>query len=338
MAVRPHERGGARQRKLSDEQELAVTRMFTETDTPTADIARSFGIGESSVYRVVRRHGARLPRERADHSAAPAASTAVAAAAATPTVAVPEAAAAEPTPRRRATRRTRATSTAVVTAPTRPSRRAVSRGRAALEAGERMSELGQVIGETGLRDVAEGSEMVVHVGPAGSASAASSSYWVKTRSSAVWSSPHSPVRWRRWPSSCRRAEWRPWRDSWREWGAGCAALALSDLSGSSATQALAADIGDVEEDVEVAGAVEMAEGVSELAAGGALEEAGRELEESGEAMLAGSQADPTAGSPRRRRRAASPPVTETAPARGQRRPRGSNTERSGPRSRRRRTE
>ena len=77
------------------------------------------------------------------------------------------------------------------------------------------------------------------------------------------------------------------------------------------------DIGDVEEDVEVAGAVEVAEGVSELAAGGALEEAGRELEESGEAMLAGSQADPTAGSPRRRRRAASPPVTEAAPARAE---------------------
>jgi hypothetical protein len=112
-------------------------------------------------------------------------------------------------------------------------------------------------------------------------------------------------------------------------------LVLSDLSGSSATQALAADVRDVEEDVEAAGAVEMAEGLSELAAGGALEEAGRELAESGETMLAGSQGNPTTGSPRRRRRAATPPVAAPAPAPGRRRTSESNTERSGPRSRRR---
>jgi hypothetical protein len=115
-------------------------------------------------------------------------------------------------------------------------------------------------------------------------------------------------------------------------------LALSNLSGSAATQALAADIGDVEDFAEVAGAVEVAEGLSEVAAGEALKEAGRELQESGEATLAGNQDNPAATSPRRRRRAVSPPVTEPAPARGKRRPTGTSTERSGPRSRHRHTE
>ena len=47
-------------RKLSDEQEVEVTRLYAETNTPIADIAGRFGIGESSVYRVAQRHGASL--------------------------------------------------------------------------------------------------------------------------------------------------------------------------------------------------------------------------------------------------------------------------------------
>ncbi len=47
-------------RKLSDEQELELTRLYSETETPVPDIARRFGIGEASVYRVSQRHGARL--------------------------------------------------------------------------------------------------------------------------------------------------------------------------------------------------------------------------------------------------------------------------------------
>jgi transposase-like protein len=47
-------------RKLSDEQEREVTRLYTETSTPTPEIARRFDIAESSVYRVARRHGAPL--------------------------------------------------------------------------------------------------------------------------------------------------------------------------------------------------------------------------------------------------------------------------------------
>ena len=47
-------------RKLSDAQEVEVTRLYAETNTPIADIAGRFGIGESSVYRVAKRHGAAL--------------------------------------------------------------------------------------------------------------------------------------------------------------------------------------------------------------------------------------------------------------------------------------
>src|SRR6266536_4454142 len=47
-------------RKLSDQQEREVTRLYAETETPVSEISKRFGIGESSVYRVVLRHGAAL--------------------------------------------------------------------------------------------------------------------------------------------------------------------------------------------------------------------------------------------------------------------------------------
>ena len=47
-------------RKLSDQQESEVTRLYAETDTPVSEISKRFGIGESSVYRVAQRHGAAL--------------------------------------------------------------------------------------------------------------------------------------------------------------------------------------------------------------------------------------------------------------------------------------
>lgn len=53
-------RGRSPLRKLSDEQELELTRLYSETKTPVPDIARRFGIGQSSVYRVSQLHGARL--------------------------------------------------------------------------------------------------------------------------------------------------------------------------------------------------------------------------------------------------------------------------------------
>src|SRR6266487_1060036 len=47
-------------RKLNDQQEREVTRLYAETDTPVSEISKRFGIGESSVYRVAQRHGAKL--------------------------------------------------------------------------------------------------------------------------------------------------------------------------------------------------------------------------------------------------------------------------------------
>src|ERR1700694_517640 len=47
-------------RKLNDQQERDVTRLYAETETPVSEISKRFGIGESSVYRVAQRHGAAL--------------------------------------------------------------------------------------------------------------------------------------------------------------------------------------------------------------------------------------------------------------------------------------
>src|SRR6266852_7048846 len=51
---------GTTRRKLSDQQEREVTRLYAETETPVSEISKRFGIGESSVYRVAQRHGAAL--------------------------------------------------------------------------------------------------------------------------------------------------------------------------------------------------------------------------------------------------------------------------------------
>src|SRR5436853_4430496 len=56
-------------RKLTEDQEREVTRLYSETDTPVSEISKRFGIGESSVYRVAQRHGASL-RGRTATSAA----------------------------------------------------------------------------------------------------------------------------------------------------------------------------------------------------------------------------------------------------------------------------
>src|SRR5713101_4953170 len=47
-------------RKLNDQQEREVTRLYAETETPVSEISKRYGIGESSVYRVAQRHGAAL--------------------------------------------------------------------------------------------------------------------------------------------------------------------------------------------------------------------------------------------------------------------------------------
>jgi transposase-like protein len=60
VGVEQAPRGDHRRRKLSDEEEREVTRLYAQTSTPTPEIARRFGIAESSVYRVAHRHGAPL--------------------------------------------------------------------------------------------------------------------------------------------------------------------------------------------------------------------------------------------------------------------------------------
>src|ERR1700694_2805240 len=57
-------------RKLNDQQEREVTRLYAETETPVSEISKRFGIGESSVYRVAQRHGAALRGRTATSSAA----------------------------------------------------------------------------------------------------------------------------------------------------------------------------------------------------------------------------------------------------------------------------
>jgi len=59
-------------RKLSDEQEREVTRLYADTTMPVSEIARTLGIGESSVYRVAQRHGAALRGRQTPPGAPPA--------------------------------------------------------------------------------------------------------------------------------------------------------------------------------------------------------------------------------------------------------------------------
>src|SRR6478609_5647962 len=65
-------------RKLTEDQEKEVTRLYAETETPVSEISKRFGIGESSVYRVAQRHGAAL-RGRTSTASAPRPRAAVAA-------------------------------------------------------------------------------------------------------------------------------------------------------------------------------------------------------------------------------------------------------------------
>jgi len=60
--VETQEDGSAkvRRRRLSQDDERAIARLYAETRTPTAEIRERFGIGESSLYRVVQRHGVAL--------------------------------------------------------------------------------------------------------------------------------------------------------------------------------------------------------------------------------------------------------------------------------------
>jgi len=56
-AARPD---GSRRRRLSHEEEREIGRLYAETSTPTSEIRVRFGIGDSSLYRVVQRRGLAL--------------------------------------------------------------------------------------------------------------------------------------------------------------------------------------------------------------------------------------------------------------------------------------
>jgi transposase-like protein len=66
-ATRP---AGSRRRRLSPDEERDIARLYADTSTPTSAIRERFGIGESSLYRVVQRLGIGL-RGRGASSAKP---------------------------------------------------------------------------------------------------------------------------------------------------------------------------------------------------------------------------------------------------------------------------
>ncbi len=49
-----------RRRRLSKDEALEIARLYGETNTPTSEIRERFGIGDSSLYRVVQRQGIAL--------------------------------------------------------------------------------------------------------------------------------------------------------------------------------------------------------------------------------------------------------------------------------------
>jgi hypothetical protein len=49
--------GGSRRRRLTTDEGREIARLYAETNTLTSDIRARFGIGESSLYRIVQRQG-----------------------------------------------------------------------------------------------------------------------------------------------------------------------------------------------------------------------------------------------------------------------------------------
>jgi transposase-like protein len=66
-ATRP---AGSRRRRLSPDEERDIARLYADTSTSTSEIRERFGIGDSTLYRVVQRHGVSL-RGRSASSAKP---------------------------------------------------------------------------------------------------------------------------------------------------------------------------------------------------------------------------------------------------------------------------
>lgn len=63
----------ATRRRLTPEQQREVARLYADSTTPTSEIRKQFGIGESSLYRIVQRQGVPLRgRSGSPHEPAPA--------------------------------------------------------------------------------------------------------------------------------------------------------------------------------------------------------------------------------------------------------------------------
>jgi transposase-like protein len=61
---------GSRRRRLSPDEERDIARLYADISTSTSEIRERFGIGDSTLYRVVQRHGVSL-RGRAASPAKP---------------------------------------------------------------------------------------------------------------------------------------------------------------------------------------------------------------------------------------------------------------------------
>jgi transposase-like protein len=64
----------APRRNLSEEQKREITHLYSETSTPLPEIRQRFGIGDSSLYRLIQQYGGKLrgrtPRASASKAAA----------------------------------------------------------------------------------------------------------------------------------------------------------------------------------------------------------------------------------------------------------------------------
>jgi transposase-like protein len=62
---------GSRRRRLNQDEEREIARLYGQTSTPTSEIRDKFGIGDSSLYRVVQRQGVPLRGRPASSSPRP---------------------------------------------------------------------------------------------------------------------------------------------------------------------------------------------------------------------------------------------------------------------------
>jgi transposase-like protein len=59
-AITSRSEDSRRRRRLSNAEAIEIARLYGETSTPTSEIRQRFGIGDSSLYRIVQRQGIAL--------------------------------------------------------------------------------------------------------------------------------------------------------------------------------------------------------------------------------------------------------------------------------------